>query len=165
MLTLFGILTAASSAAVHSAEESGIEYTVEFEGLTSESGLDDAVKDISTLNTMTDKRPASLTGLRRRADEDAERIKNLLKSKGYYAADVSVKLETGAKPVRVSVAVASGPLYRIGAVEIDNAAGTGPAVPVDVSLEYLGIKETMPGEAKAIADARSKTSPMPMPRS
>lgn len=156
MLTLFGILTAASSAAVHSAEESGIEYTVEFEGLTSESGLDDAVKDISTLNTMTDKRPASLTGLRRRADEDAERIKSLLKSKGYYAADVSVKLETEAKPVRVSVAVASGPLYRIGAVEIDNAAGTGPAVPVDVSLEYLGIKETMPGEAKAIADAKPK---------
>ena len=141
---------------VLSAENSGLEYAVEFEGLPSDAGLASAIKEISNLKTLIGKRPPSLTALRRRTNDDAKRIKSFLKSKGYYAAVVSTKLETDAKPVRVTVVVTSGQLYRISAVEFKNAPGSGPAEPISVSLKYLGIELENPGEAKAIAGAKTK---------
>lgn len=153
---LCGCLAATQTVPAFAAEDTGLEYAVFFEGLPDDGGLAGKIEEISGLKSLLEKRPRSVSGLQRRADDDVKQIKSLLRSKGYYAASVSAKLEPDAKPVRVTVKVAADPLYRIGAIEIENAPGTGPAAPIGVSFRSLGIEPESPGEAKSIAGAKPK---------
>lgn len=134
----------------------GLKYELVFTGLPDEGDLGDSIEGISGLKSLIDKRPSSLRRLMHRADADKTRIESLLRSKGYYAAAVSTKIEAELLPIRVTVSIRPGPLYRIGGVEIENAEGTPVPVTTDIPFKSLGIETGSPGDAGRIVGARQK---------
>ena len=147
---------AADGVTERAAEVTGLAYIVAFETVPPNSPVADAIEEISRLRELSKEKVASLVGLQRRADEDVEKITSLLRSKGYYSARVSANVDADKSPVGVTVTVNTGPVYPIMGIEIENAAGTGPAEPIGIEHKSLGIDLAAPGEAGAIAGAKPK---------
>lgn len=89
------------------------------------------LEETSSLVRLQDQPPPSPIGLRRRADDDRERLDTALRSEGYYDARIEVSLDRGPdEKTRVLVAVAPEEPYRFHAVTI--AAVGGAALPPDL---------------------------------
>ncbi len=89
-----------------------VEYEVEVEGKMAPD-LRDLIEKSSTLVSERDRPPASAAALSRRADDDVERIQDVLKSQGYYAGAVVPRIDTDVKPAKVVVEVTPGPQFTL----------------------------------------------------
>jgi translocation and assembly module TamA len=124
----------------------------------------------SVLDTVTlrvDRPPASLGMLRQRVEGDVPRILGVLRSEGYYGAQVTASVDEGRKPVRVSFQVDLGPAYLIKEVHIESIVDTN-AVPAklpeaaDIGLSPGGIAKAgtvLDGEAKLLTLLKDKGYP------
>jgi translocation and assembly module TamA len=125
---------------VASAARAEVEYEVELaaEGLPKD--LRGEVEAASRLFTMQEKPPATEPALRRRAEEDLERLKPLVNGAGYWDAKLSQSIDfSGGKP-KVTVTIEPGPLYTLESVTFRTPEGAAPPVldrylPVAVGLE------------------------------
>ena len=99
--------------------------------------LRDLLETTSSLVRLQDQPPPSPMGLRRRADDDRDRLDTALRSEGYYDARVDVSLSRdGDEKTRVLVAVAPEEPYRFHAIALEPAPGTAlpPGLPDAASL-------------------------------
>lgn len=116
-LPLFTVLSASSSWA----EESAIRYTVAFSGLEeAEAGeLEPLLRRASQCEQEKESLPASRFVLLHRAKKDNGLLIGLLRSRGYFAAQVTSTVTTNETPALVTFLVNPGPLYRLDHVTID----------------------------------------------
>src|SRR6266567_1764951 len=88
-----------------------------------DSDLADLLSEVSQLKTLDDRLPASEEALRRRAEDDLDRLKDAAHSLGYWNAQFSYDVDTGTDSATVTVTAIPGSLYHIAAVEVRGVDG------------------------------------------
>jgi translocation and assembly module TamA len=132
-----------------------VPYKVEFTG-TSEKQLLSELNAASQLEKLKDKPPESEEGLRRRADDDIPRLKEVLHSEGYWEGEVEYSVATAAKPAKVTVTVRPGPLYHLKQVTITAPEGGPPPDIAGLDTAVFGLKLGDPAKAAPVRDAERK---------
>jgi len=144
---LLGMGVAAAQPATQSGEPAGIAYDVEIAGVEGELG--DFFRQLSVLVQQRASPPRSYGALRSRIDEDIATFRRVLRSRGYYDADITQRVDTAADPIQVEMRVFAGPQYTLETIDI---AFIGP-VPepeiVDALRMRLGLS---PGDAAVAGD-------------
>jgi translocation and assembly module TamA len=115
-------LAAALSPGVARAE---VPYMVDVTGIE-DSQLKDDVEATAQLVKLKDRPPPSIAALRRRADDDMPRLKQVVEAAGYRAAAVDYAVDEAASPVKVTVKVTPGPLYHLETVTLQTPEGGTP---------------------------------------
>ena len=134
--------------------EPAVPYRVAIEGELT-AALRSLLEQVSETRRLVDEPPASEVRLRRRAEADIPRLQQALRSRGYYDAEVDLRIESEATPARVVFEVERGPLYQLETVEIE----TGGEVPPGLDLpdrRALGLPEGAPAAARPIIDAQAE---------
>ncbi|WP_245985975.1 autotransporter assembly complex protein TamA [Azospirillum thermophilum] len=132
-----------------------LPYEVELTGV--EGDLNDLLRASSSLVELKDDPPPSLIGLERRAESDRDRLQAALRSAGYYDARLDIRIDgdarpADAQPVKVTVAVEPGPLYRIKTVTAATAGGA--PLPGDaIDPAEFGLKAGEPARGQLVLDA------------
>lgn len=130
-----------------------VPYAVEIRGVE-DPALHQLLEDVSETRRLIDRPPASLTRLRRRAEDDRTRLQQALRSEGYYAGAIELSVDATAEPVQIVFRVEPGPRYRFREVTIEVS-------PPDADLELpsrreLGIAPGEPAVAQTILDAEAR---------
>ncbi|HET6620857.1 MAG TPA: autotransporter assembly complex family protein [Dongiaceae bacterium] len=128
------LLFLASVLSFWSGPTAALDYKTELAPIE-DSVLAEAVKASSVLIELQDKPPDDLYGLRRRAQEDEDRVGKALRSSGYYDGTVSIEIAgrsvdapsvDEAPPSKVAIPVRievhPGKLYRLREVKVTGAA-------------------------------------------
>lgn len=111
------LVAAPRPAAAQAADGAGtVAYEVTLSGV--DGDLREDLIAASRLYDLRDQPPASVLGLRRRAEQDAGRLRKVLESQGHYAATIRHTVDTGQAPAQVTLAVEAGPVYRLRAFDI-----------------------------------------------
>src|SRR5712691_3569715 len=120
-----------------------------------DSDLADLLAEVSQLKTLDDRLPASEEALRRRAEDDLDRLKDAAHSLGYWNAQFSYQIDTGADPAKVTVTATPGPLYHVASVAVRGGDGHPLAVPVDPAAPPLPLKPGDPARAAPVIDTEN----------
>jgi translocation and assembly module TamA len=108
-----------------------IRYTVSLEGLGAIGNSDELTRQFRAQSTLEAERkdPANAAQIGRRANGDADLLRQILRSQGYYDADVEPRTEKAGDALRVVLAADPGPQYRFASVELPglDAAGSDAA--------------------------------------
>lgn len=151
MRRVLWLLAALAAPVAAGAQE--VPYTVDIDGVT--GGLGERIAEAARLTSLRDQPPASRIALERRADEDVGRIQEVLRSEGYYAAEVAVSIGEGGPPVPVRIDIRRGEPFLLGAYRVDyRGPGGGPA-PEPVPLEALGLERGQRARAEPIVAAQT----------
>jgi translocation and assembly module TamA len=158
----FAAALAMTGPASHAADPQA--YTVTFAD-TGNAALDQALRDSSTLASLSQSAPVGPFALVARARKDLERFAIALDSFGYYKGEARVRIAGRAlddpglydflarapakPPVPVSVSVERGPLFHLRKVEVN---GTVP----DRARSDLGLKPGAPALAADVLAARER---------
>ena len=128
----------------------GLRYEVAIEGVD-DAALRDLLLQVSETQRLIDRPPPSLARLRRRAQDDRQRLFEVLRSEGYYGGQVEVALDSSVRPIKVTFQIDLGPVYRLGSVSIE----VDPPEPrLNVPRpEEIGLKPGAPAAARTILDA------------
>lgn len=86
------------------------KYEVQFKGSVPEETLS-RLKESSQLIELHDTPYTNISGLRRRADRDAQKLVRVLHSKAYYSAAVDISIDKDHVPILVTIEVKPGPIY------------------------------------------------------
>jgi translocation and assembly module TamA len=116
-----------------------VAYTVEVTGIE-DADLAEAVEQASRLVSLADRPPASTAALQRRADDDGDRIREVLRAEGYYDGDSTITMDRTAQPVRVAIAVTPGPAYRLTSFSVRLTPPPGSPPPEPITPEALGVE-------------------------
>jgi len=117
-------------------------------------GLTEALSEASLLLSLKDRPPPSLRGLTRRAEEDVERLRNVLRSRGYYAGEVAYGMTTAPDgTASVAVSVTPGPPFRLDAYRIRVVGRAPPVRPIALTYDAIGLRPGEIGEADKIEAA------------
>jgi translocation and assembly module TamA len=125
------------------------DYTVTIRGVE-DPDLQSILEQSSQLIALEDRPPATLGGLERRAADDLDRLKTVLKSEGYYAGTVTYTAQGDKKPAVVTLTVAPGALYKLKRYDV-RLVGPGandPALP-----HAAAMSPGEPARGPAIVDA------------
>jgi translocation and assembly module TamA len=144
---------AEADATAERAAPPGVPYEVAIEGVE-DRALRELLNEVSETRRLIDRPPPSLTRLRRRAEDDRARLRQALRSEGYYDATIDVSIDPEAKPVKVVFQVDPGPRYRLRDVRIE-VSPPDADLPLP-SLEELGIAQRAPAVAQTILDAETR---------
>jgi translocation and assembly module TamA len=110
--------------------------------------------EVSQAQKSTDQPPSSLARLRRRVSDDLPRLREALRSRGYYDSEIELKVESATQPARVTYAIEPGPLYTFGepAIEVGGES-EGLELP---ELEALGLAAGDPAAARLVLDVQER---------
>jgi translocation and assembly module TamA len=122
LLSLLGLFAVAMSIAGARAE---VPYSVEITGVDDDQ-LEQDLEAVSQLVKLKDRPPASEAMLRRRAEDDLPRLKQVVEAAGYRAAAVYYAIDQSTDPIKVTVKVVPGPLYRLDKVLLQTPDGATP---------------------------------------
>jgi translocation and assembly module TamA len=136
----------AASQTTDAASEARYQWRVEGIDSVATPLLRQRFDQLSTLNANDDS-AANAAQLDRRAREDADLLKSLLRAEGYYDAAVATRVEAGAKPLVVLEAT-PGPLYRFTSVELPGLAAAGDKAPA--LRDTFAVKPNDPVNADAV---------------
>ena len=116
----FFLLTFLTCLALHAAPAlADIRYATDFTALDSEAltGIDDTIRQVAEVELRKDQPVESLDLLRRRAEGDENRIRDVLRAEGYYDPRVTLTVtpnEAAAEPdATVVLSLDPGPIYRL----------------------------------------------------
>lgn len=129
-----------------------VAYTVAISGVP-EADVARLLGEASQLVALRDRPPATLAGLRRRAEDDSSRLGEVLRSKGFYAAAVTPHIDAAVSPVRVELAVDTGILYLLGDFGIDYGEVADRRGLIE-DLEDLGLYLGLPAEGATVVAAQ-----------
>src|SRR5258708_36466019 len=150
-LLLVGLL--ASLVAAPARADVPYKAEIKLEGLD-DAKLLDTLKAASQLVQLEDKLPPSNAALRRRAEDDLPRLKEVMQAAGYWTPTLSYALDLWAEPAKVTVTIDPGPLFHLASVTFRTQAGETPPL-LDklgaggVGLEIGGPAATAPDRAPA----------------
>jgi translocation and assembly module TamA len=130
-------------------------YTVIFSGAPSEQ-ITEQLKAISQLVLLKERPPATLTGLRRRADNDLPDFIKLLNSHGYFAAGARVRINPDQIPAEVSVEITPGKLFTLTKVSLFGVDSHSTAVLEELDQSQLSFPYNDIALPAKIIDAESK---------
>jgi len=147
-------------------EEDRVSYDVVLD-VPNIDGLTDLIEQSSQLESLQDNPPASVAGLRRRAEADVERFDAVMKSLGYYDSSISFAVATDVDPVLVTVTIDPGEQYVLAEFDIayqDGAPSYDAARPtledIDVELGSPAIADDVIGaEARVVRYLRDRGYP------
>src|SRR5207253_5515472 len=103
------------------AEDAGERrYTIVIEGLAPVGDTDDLLKEFRQQSALEAdrKNPANAAQIARRSRADADLLEELLRSQGYYDADVEPRTEPAGDMLRVVLEAAPGAQYRFASVTL-----------------------------------------------
>ena len=102
-------------------------YTFAIEGLNAVGDAEELLKAFRQQSALEldRKHPANAAQITRRARADAELLEQLLRSQGYYDADVEPRTESSGNLVRVVLEAAPGEQYRFASVELPGLDAAG----------------------------------------
>ncbi len=146
-----------------------LPYVTELAPVENED-LAEVLEASSNLIGLQDEPPPGLPGLARRAADDAERLRAVLRSFGYYAGIVDIRIGGFAPddprlferagqfgpetPVPVRIEVEPGPQYTVSQLEIGGPGGA--PLPVEIDREVLGLAIGDPARAEAVLTAQER---------
>jgi translocation and assembly module TamA len=130
-----------------------LRYEVAIEGV-GDDALRELLRQVSETERLIDRPPPSLARLRRRAEDDRSRLLEVLRSEGYYGAQIEVALDSRARPVKVTFRIDLGPVYRLGSVSIE-VEPPEPALIVPAP-EEIGLKPGEPAAAATVLDGERR---------
>lgn len=118
-------------------------------------GLEKPLQQASLSVRLQNDPPATVMGLRRRADGDAPRLLEVLTSAGYYGGSVQPVVDSRESPAQVTLRVKAGALYAYGTLSVDYGPRAAEATQAGLPLAAadLGIKTGLPAEAGPMLDA------------
>jgi translocation and assembly module TamA len=164
-LTLFALLAALVAGPVPTRASDPQPYALKIDS-TANDTLDEAIASTSLLNSLHGAAPPPPFALIERARSDIARIQAVLNGLGYYAPHLSVTIagrdvadpdlpgELDKVPqgisVPVHVAVAAGPLYRLGRVAIDGVLPAGAALDLAPGQPAVA-SDVLDGQARLLA--------------
>ena len=135
------------------AQDIGFPYQTEFTGVD-EKPLRELLESASQLISLKDRPPPTLAALERRVRADLDRLEKVLRSEGYYDAQLNYRIEIEEKPARVFVDIALGVRYQLKEYSI-RYSGTGSADPhLPHDIGGIGVSLGHPARAATVADAR-----------
>lgn len=111
--------------------ETGLSYAVEIEG-ADDGNLRSLLRQSSQLVALRENPPATVTGIRRRAQQDLDRLAAVLRSEGYYAGGVTYEVDSERSPVVVRLAVLPGERFRLRSFNITYSDQVGEGLPVTI---------------------------------
>jgi len=115
-----------------------------------DSDLSDLLDDISQLKKLEDKKPVSEEALRRRADDDLDRLKEAAHSLGYWDAQFSNDIDLKTDPATVTVRVQPGALYHTASIDVRGPGGKPLVVPPDPNVPRLPLKPGDPARSEPV---------------
>ena len=121
-----------------------------------DAGLKDALTNASQLVALADRPPASPAALRRRAEDDLERLADVMHAQGYWHAQVRYTLDTNESPAHVTITVAPGPLFHLGKVEFALPSGAPAALPGGAGPTAVGLAPGTPALSAAVTAANDQ---------
>ncbi|HSV28159.1 MAG TPA: autotransporter assembly complex family protein [Candidatus Omnitrophota bacterium] len=136
------------------AQAQGVPYRAEVLGIEGD-GLRGRVEEASRLIQLADEEPASMVALTRRAEADIERVREVLRSEGYYAGKVAFEIDEGQTPVPVRLLVEPGPPFLLQSYEIETEVPPGSPGPQPVDPAALGLEIGTRARAEPVVAARS----------
>ena len=107
------------------AAATGVAYAPRIQGAPDER-VRELLKDVADAFSMKEEPPASLELLRKRAEGDVTRMVEVLRSEGYYGAEVTAHLEEKEGETEVVFQVEPGPRYTVESVDLRYDGGAGP---------------------------------------
>jgi len=134
-------------------EDDVVRYQVSLQGIA-DGDLRDLLEASSQLFTLNDKPPATLVGLRRRAEDDIQRLQTALRSEGYYQGKIEQEVDGDSSPAQVTLRITPGPRYTLAAYDITYDGNPPPAETDQLDLEEIGLQLGMPARAPDIVDAQ-----------
>ena len=104
-----------------------LRYTVSVEGLSPLGNSEDLLKAFRQQSTLEAERkdPANAAQIGRRASADADLLSQLLRSEGYYDADVEARTERNGNALRVILSAEPGSQYHFASVELPGLEAAG----------------------------------------
>jgi len=137
------------------AEETAVPYKTRISGVES-SKLQDLLEQVSQLIALEGGPTDSEAALRRRADGDMDRLRDVMASAGYYDAVLSYEIDKNAKPWAVLVKIEPGDPYLLREVKVEPAQGA--TLPPGVSFEpaEIGLEIGARAQAAMILDAEAR---------
>jgi translocation and assembly module TamA len=132
-----------------------LSYDVNFVGLDDSACLK-AIKNTSDLVNLEDRPPASINGLRFRAEADFLALLKVMRAFSYYDASFSYEILSERNPIQVIVYIHSGVPYKLVSYQVFHGAcieravvaGCNPLTP-----EQLGLKINEPANSVNIVNA------------
>jgi translocation and assembly module TamA len=115
-----------------------------------------ALEGVSKLVRQQAHPPPSLPALQRRAEADLPALEEGMASFGYYGALAEYTIDAKAKPVKVTLTITPGPLYRLTEY---NIIGNDPALTdgtIRVTGRRLGVQRNDPAAAAAVRDSEQR---------
>jgi translocation and assembly module TamA len=105
-----------------------IRYTLEVEGLGSLGNFEELMRNFRQQSALEAERkhPANAAQIGRRASADADLLTQLLRSQGYYDADVEPRTEKAGDALRVVLTAEPGQQYRFASVDLPGLEAAGP---------------------------------------
>jgi translocation and assembly module TamA len=137
------------------AEDETIPYATRFSGIDS-SKLVGLLEQVSQLVAFEDGPTDSEAALRRRANGDMDRLRDVMASEGYYDAVMRYEIDKNAKPWQVLVTIEPGEPYLLREVKLEPAEGT--ALPLGIGFEpaEIGLEIGTRAQATMIVDAEAR---------
>jgi len=104
-----------------------IRYMVQVEGLAAIGNADDLLHEFRKQSALEaeHKDPANAAQIGRRASADADLLTELLRSQGYYDANVEARTDAEGNALRVVLAADPGQQYRFASVELPGLEAAG----------------------------------------
>ena len=134
--------------------DQGLKYTPVITGIE-EDDLLDLLKSASQLFTLEDRRPATVAALERRTQNDLERLREVLRSEGYYDAVLSYRIGTDERPITATIEIQPGARYKLSEFTIVYGASP-PEEKARPTLADIGITIGMPARGPDVRNAETK---------
>lgn len=125
------------------------QATISAEG---DGDLEGLLRNASLLLAQADRPPPNELALRRRVDQDAERLRQVLRAEGYYAGTLETNLDLEAEPARIDILVMPGPRYSLDHVFLIGADGGALAGP-EIALDEIGLELGQPARSVPVLEA------------
>ena len=104
-----------------------IRYTIEVDGLAPLGNAEDLLRQFRAQSALEAERKdaANAAQIGRRANADADLLEQILRSQGYYDADVEPSTEKAGDALRVILTADPGPQYRFASVDLPGLQAAG----------------------------------------
>ena len=130
-------------------------YKTRFVGVQ-DSALAKQLRDSSQLVSLEKDRADSEEALARRAEDDLERLRPVMRAAGYYDAEITYDIDSHAEPWQVTVKIEPGEPYRLREVKLIAPGGAAPPLLEEFKPEEVGLDLGAVATSAAVVGAEAK---------